>query len=172
MRTRIIAASAIGLLILAIAGIAQNGPTRGPSTPEERARLVAIAHKLEAAPLDESLISERQWAIMWLIQVPDLTVSVCSNVLGKDFLRTKYKYSSNVVAQLTLSSAAFIIEHPDQATDKVAVYTAGADGALKAYSAILKDNPKARYKALDEAVEKREQGQLADYVRENSKGCK
>jgi hypothetical protein len=92
--------------------------------------------------------------------------------MGKDFLKTKYKYSSNLVVQLTLSSAAFIIEHPDQAGDKVAMYAAGAEGLLKAYAAILKDNPKAKWKALDEAVEKQGQGHLADYVRENSQGCK
>jgi hypothetical protein len=160
------------MLSMTLAGSAQNPPARGPSTPEERARLVAIAHKLEAAPLDPSLKADRQWAILWLIQVPDLTVSLCPNVLGKDYLKTKYKYSPELTGQLTLSSAAFIIEHPDKASDKLAQYTAGAEGALKAYGAILKDNPKAKYKALDEAVARQEQGQLADFVRENSGSCK
>ena len=172
MRKRTIVATWLVMLAISLSSVAQNTPARGPSTPEERARLVAIARKLEAAPLDSSLNAEREWAVKWLIEVPDLTVSLCTSVLGKDFLKTKYKYSSNLVVQLTLSSAAFIIEHPDQAGDKVAMYTAGAEGALKAYAAILKDNPKAKWKALDEAVEKQGQGHLADYVRENSQGCK
>ena len=170
MKTRIIV-TWLMMLTIGLCGAAQNSSARGPSTPEERARAVAIAHKLEAAPLDDSLTSEREWALKWLIEVPDLTVSLCTDILGKDFFKTKYKYRSNLVVQLTLSSAAFIIEHPDQAGDKVAVYTAGADGALKAYAAIVKDNPKATWKTLDEPMEKKGQGQLADFVRENSRSC-
>jgi hypothetical protein len=160
------------MLAMSISGAAQNTPARGPSTPEERAREVAITRKLEAAPLDNSLSAEREWALKWLIQIPDITVGLCTSVMGKDFLKTKYKYSSNLLVQFTLSSAAFIIEHPDQAGDKVAIYTAGEEGLLKAYAAILKDNPKAKWKALDEPVEKQGQGRLAEYVRENSQSCK
>lgn len=172
VRKRIVNATWLLVLTFGISGMTQNTPARGPSTPEERAREVAITRKLEAAPLDKSITAEREWALKWLIEVPDLTVSVCPSAMGKDFLKTRYKYSSNLVVQLTLSSAAFIIEHPGQASDKVAMYTAGAEGVLKAYAAILKDNPKDKWKALDEPVEKQGQGQLADYVRENSRSCK
>jgi hypothetical protein len=133
---------------------------------------VALARKLEATPLDNSLKAEREWAVKWLIEVPDVSVSVCPAVLGKDFLKTKYKYSPELVTQLMLSSAAFVIEHPDQSKDKPAMYAAGAAGALKAYAAILKDDPKSKWKALDEPSGKQEQGQLADFVRENSRTCK
>jgi hypothetical protein len=160
------------MLAVSAAAAGQNTPPRGSSTPEERARAVAIAHKLEAAPLDQSLTPEREWALRWLIEVPDVTVKVCAGVLGRDFLRTKYKYSSNLVVQFTLSSAAFILEHPDKAGHQVATYTAGAEGVLKAYAAILRENPRAKWKALDDPLEKQGQGQLADYVRENSRTCK
>src|ERR1051326_2525122 len=36
---------------------------RGASTPEERQRAAAIAHKLEEAPLDKNLQQEREWAM-------------------------------------------------------------------------------------------------------------
>src|SRR5271169_1070628 len=81
-----------------------------PSTPEERARLVAIAHKLETNPLDPGLHADREWAIKWLIQVPDIHVGICPTILG-DY--HKYKYSSEITTQLMLSGAAYTIENPD-----------------------------------------------------------
>ena len=172
MRKEAIVASWLLMLAAGVAAGGQITSARGPSTPEERTRAVAIAHKLEAAPLDESLVPEREWVLRWLIEVPDVHVKLCPGVLGKGFLRTKYKYSSNLVAQLTLSTAAFILEHPDKAGDDLSAYTAGAEGVLKAYAAILREKPKAKWKDLDEPLAKQGQGQLADYVRENSRSCK
>lgn len=90
-----------------------------------------------------------------------------------DFLKKKYKYSGEIVVQLTVSSGAFFIEHFDKADDKAAQYVAGVEGALKAYSAILIAKPDAHSKPLDELLLKQSQGQLADYVRDTSnQGCK
>ena len=90
-----------------------------PSTPEERARLVSIAQKREANPLDPSLKSEREWAIKWLIEVPDIHVGMCPSILG-DY--HKYKYSSEITTQVLLASAKFSIESPDQANDGSAIH--------------------------------------------------
>jgi len=143
-----------------------------PSTPGERKRFVEVAHKLEQSPLDEGLRSEREWALKWLIQVPDVHVELCSNALGP-YLREKFKRSPEITLQLTLSSGAFVIEHPEQATDKVAQNVAGVEGALKAYQAILKQEPKSKSRALDDLLEKQSKGELADTVAKNvEKGCK
>ena len=120
-----------------LSAIGQVASARAPSTPEERSRFVAIAHKLESNPLDASLRPEREWALMWLIKAPDVHVSVCSSVLGDYF---KYKYSSELTVQLSFSEGAFSIEYPDKAGDQIAQYVAGVEGALKAYSAILRRN--------------------------------
>ena len=146
---------------------AQQAEKRGPSTPEERQRFVAITHKLEEAPLDESLHAEREWAFRWLTEVPDISAQICTGPLG-GFLKKKYKYSSEIVLQLTLSSGVFVIEHPDQAQDASAQCLAGVEGALKAYQAILKVKPDARDKALDEVLDKQRNGKLADHVRDTT----
>ena len=149
----------------------QQQAQRGPSTQEERQRFVAIAHKLEDAPLDESLRKEREWGLLWLIQVPDVSVAICTAPLG-DFMSKKYKYSPEIVTQLTFSSGVFVIEHPDEAKDPPAQILAGVEGALKAYQSILKTNPKARAKALDDLLELQREGKLAEHVRESAaKGC-
>src|SRR5947208_1573698 len=113
------------LIALAVicAGILANAQEkRGPSTPEERERFMAIAHKLEANPLDKSLQPEREWALVWLIEIPDISVSLCSDALGSDFIKKKYKYAPQITLQLTFSIGTFVIEHPDKANDKTAQY--------------------------------------------------
>jgi hypothetical protein len=125
---------------------------------------------MEEAPLDPSLRQEREWALLWLVEVPDITAEVCTASLG-DFMKKKYKYSSEIV-ELTFSSGAFIIEHPDQAKDINAQRVAAVEGGLKAYQSILKEKPGAKSKPLDDLLEKQHSGKLAEYVKEtSSKGC-
>jgi hypothetical protein len=158
-------------ILLAVGAAAQPQAQRGPSTPEERQRFVTLAHKMEEAPLDKSLQPEREWALKWLVEVPDITVNVCTAPLG-DFMKKKYKYSPEIVVQLTFSGGAFIIEHPDQAKDASAQYLAGVEGALKAYESILKTKPDAKSNVLDSLLDKQRNGTLAEYVRQmSSKGC-
>ena len=145
-------------------------PAEKHSTPEDRQRLVAIAHKLEAAPLDPTLAPEREWAVKWTIAAPDVHVRICTNLLS-DLRRPKYKYRSEISEQLLISSAAFLIEHPDQADKYRAQSVGGMEGVLKAYSAIIKAEPQATAKSLDALLEKQREGQLADAVWEIAKSC-
>jgi hypothetical protein len=75
-------------------------------------------------------------------------------------------YSTELEMQPMFSSAAFIIEHPDKAADEPAIYQAGLEGTLKAYEAILKSKPKAKWEFLDELVIRRDKGELNAYVME------
>jgi hypothetical protein len=134
-----------------------------PSTPEERARLVSIEQKLETSPLDPSLKSEREWAIKWLIEVPDVRVHMCPSIVG-DY--HKYKYSSEITTQIMLASAKFSIENPDKGDDAAEQYVLGAESALRAYSAILQQDPKAKSKVLDDDLEKQNQGKLKDILQD------
>jgi hypothetical protein len=60
---------------------------------------------------------------------------------------------------------------PDKAKDEQAVAFAGVVGALKAYQAILKQDPASRWAHLDRLIQMREQGKLDDYVAETRKKC-
>lgn len=158
----------VGLAVLLLYTMAAAQQKRGPSTPEERKRAVAIARKLEETPLDAGLRPEVQWAIHWIADVPDVQVNLCPQSLG-DF--RGYKYAPVIATQVALSSAAFLIEHPDHAGEDVAQYIAGVEGALKAYKSILRSHPE-KSPALDELLRKQDHGELASYVREAGKGCK
>ena len=145
-------------------------PSRNAPHEEDRERLVAIAHKLEAAPLDPALAQEKQWAISWVVAAPDIRVRICPSLLA-DLRRPKYKYKSEMGDQLLISSAAFLIEHPEQAEGMAGQSLGGITGVLKAYSAIVKAEPQARARSLDDLLEKQRQGKLAETVQEIVKDC-
>jgi hypothetical protein len=145
-------------------------PAEKHSSPEDRQRLIAIAHKLEAAPLDTALAPEREWAVGFAVAAPDIHVRICPNLLA-DLRRPRYKYKAEIGEQLLISSAAFLIEHPDQADNNRAQSVGGMEGVLKAYSAIVKAEPQAIAKSLDALLEKQREGKLADAVWEIARTC-
>ncbi|MFI5176511.1 MAG: hypothetical protein ACHQKY_16750 [Terriglobia bacterium] len=155
------------LFILSVSIFTQN--SRGPSTPEERATAVRGAHLLESDPFNPEAKKIRQWFTLWLIQIPDITVQMCTDYLRPVYEAKDKNYSTEIAIQMTFSSAAFIIEHPDQASDKIAVNLAGLEGSLKAYESVLKVKPKAKSEFLDGLIAKREKGELKAYVEEVAK---
>ena len=160
------------MLLLLTAAFAQDEPKRAPSTAAERQRFLALTRKLEQAPLDKSLYEEKKWAKQWLEAIPDVNVNICAPILfGVDFVTEQNRYTPQLSYQATFGSAAYIIEHPDKAGDMDAQFLAGVESALKSYSAIVKDDPQAKSKALDALLEKQKQGKLADFVRSASKTC-
>lgn len=109
--------------------------------------------------------------VHWLIEVPDINVKVCSNLLGP-LLDSKKNFAAEIFTQLVPSAAAFIIENPEKAKDDQAVYAAALDGALRAYESILKMKPKAKWQFLDDLIDKRNKSELAEFVRQTSAHCK
>src|SRR5882672_4872388 len=152
------------LLLIAVAIAYPQG--RGQTTQDERARFLALAHKLEQAPLDLGLRRERTWAIGWALRRPGADMPVCRNPLRRYFGEPKYIYDDEIVTQLMLSSAAFAVEHPNQPGDLSAEATASIESALKAYVAILKSEPAARSIALDVLAQEQSQGRLENFARE------
>jgi hypothetical protein len=149
---------------------AARAQQRGPSTPEERTRAVKVAHELEEAPLAKDAQDNRQWVFQWIVEIPDITVSGCIEYFGK--VPTPPRgHSKEIVQQMIISSAAFMIEHPDKAKDEQAVATAGLLGSLKAYQSIVKEQPDARWSMMDKIVQLRDQGKLDDYVSDTRRKC-
>ena len=147
-----------------------SAQTRGPSTPEERARAVKVAHELEQEPLAKDAKERREWMYRWIMDIPDITVDVCYDYFGA-LPDPPQGHSVEITMQMVLSSAAFMVEHPDKVKNEQAVTFAGVLGALKAYQAILKQDPASRWVHLDKLIQMREQGKLDDYVAETRKKC-
>lgn len=148
----------------------QQAPTRPPSTPEERKRFVAIVHKFEQSPLDESQKSDVEWALHWLQDVPDVNVNVCPVPLGTLTLED-YQYKTRLSVLFVLAMGAYLVDHPQKAADTVSQYTAGVQSAIKAYKAILKAKPQAKSKSMDELVAKDAEGTLDDFIHGAAKEC-
>jgi hypothetical protein len=83
-------------------------------------------------------------------------------------------YAPVITAQLTFSTAKFVIEHPEQAGDHQRAFLAGVEGVLRAYQNIRKAKPKAEMKPLEELLAKQQAGGLADFVKAAAEaaGCK
>jgi len=158
-------------LLLALFTLQAQAQARKPSTPEDRAKAVEIAHALESDPLSKDAKAQRNWIVHWLIDVPDVNVKVCADLL-KPLLDSNKNYSAEIFTQMVPSAAAFVIANPDRAKDDEAVYTAALEGSLRAYGTILKAKPKAKWPFLDDLIEKRDRGELTDYVRQVSSHCK
>ena len=172
MRKAVLPALIFLSLSMVVVSAAQDEPKRAPSTAEERQRFLTLTHKLEQNPLDKSLYSEKVWAKQWLEDIPDVNVNICAPILfGLDFVKEQNKYTPQLSYQATFGEAVYIIEHPDKKSDTTAQYVAGVESALKAYSAILKSEPSAKSRALDDLLEKQKQGKLVDFVRDASKEC-
>ncbi|HET8892450.1 MAG TPA: hypothetical protein VFQ41_26380 [Candidatus Angelobacter sp.] len=157
-------------LLLLLSPLAAPAQTTDAAAAEQHQRVVAIAHKLEATPLDQALFPEREWAKQWVIQNPDVRIRMCMQLLP-DLRRPRYKFRAEILDQMMLSSAAFLIEHPDKTGDHLAENVGGLQGVLKAYSAIVKINPDARVQALDDMLERQSRGKLAEFARETIKAC-
>ena len=148
---------------------AQN--QRGPSTPEERKQAVAMTTFLETNPLAKEAKDYRKALLFFVAQVPDITVTICSNVLGES-KRQKGDYESELFSQLMFSQAKFVIENPDKSKDEAAVQLAGVEGVLRTWQAIKTAKPKAKYPLMDELLEKQQAGTLAEHVNAGLVSCK
>lgn len=146
----------------------QDFQARGPSTSEERAKVVQLARWLEQNPLASNAPETRQWLQAWIADVPDIRFWVCADLLGHA-LNESYPYSREVSQQVLFSGAAFTLERQDKARDDIAVYTAGIEGALRVYEVLARSKPDAKLVFLDDLVTKRDQGQLVAYVASEAK---
>jgi hypothetical protein len=148
-----------------VSGSGQAIAADAHSSPEDRARFVAITHKLEADPFEPGARDDRTWALSWLTAAPDVTVKVCFPPAGDDL--KGYPYAGELTIQDVFAMAAFVIEHPDAANDLNAQQTAGLTGALNAYRVVAKVKPDGKSAALDSLLDVQAKGGLADFVRKD-----
>jgi hypothetical protein len=174
MKPHSIQVIAIATLLLGFSVVrtahAQQQQKRGPSTAEERARAVKVARQLEEDPLAKDAKENREWVYKWIEDIPDITVNVCYDYFGK-MPNPPRGHSKEIVRQMIISSAAFMIEHPDKTKDEQAIATAGLLGALKVYQSILKGEPDARWPTVDKIVQMRDQGKLDEFVSDTRRKC-
>jgi hypothetical protein len=70
-----------------------------------------------------------------------------------------------------MAQTAFALQNPDKQNDDLAQYQAGVEGALKIYELLLKTNPKDHQLILDDLLQRRDAGTLAQWIKERAVGC-
>ena len=166
-RNIIFALLTIGLVVQL--GFAQDKKT---STPEEKATFVKGTRLLEQDPFNKKAKDINKGLLFWLIEAPDVSVSLCSDFL--DPVGEKYKYLPELTAQYTFGMGAFIIENPDKAKDEKVVFAGGLESVSRRYESMIKVKPETKNNYLDSLVEKRNKGEISQLVGEILKkgGCK
>jgi hypothetical protein len=144
---------------------------RGPSTPEERARVVALAAESRKDPLTVSAANEA-WLEQWVTEVPDIMFK--PEAVARWCVRSAKGEMRKVVRfQFSASALAYQLEHnlpdPQKAEDVRAVDLAGLDGVLAAYETVLAKDPGSRSPKMDEALARRGKGELAAFAAELAK---
>jgi hypothetical protein len=141
-----------------------------PTSDKTRARMIQLIGKLEADPFAKDGEEIRSEVLTWLTEAPDVTVSVCRDVLG-DITRFKDAEGGILALQLAFSEARFILEHPDKALDQHAIKVAGVEGVLRTYASMRVSKPKLAIRQIDEWSRLQTSGQLGPEVDKRLAAC-
>jgi len=135
--------------------------------PGERERVLDYTRSLEDHPLAKDNLQKRMWLTEWIVNSPAVTVAPCCEQL-KSLDAVNDTYSQQLRMQAIYSQAAFQLEHP-KVKDTAAIQAAGLAGTLRAYRAIQRFDPSARYPLLDDLLTLEKRGQLQKYVERQSR---
>jgi len=155
------------MVVLAAVSLPCAAKMRTLTSPEDRERVVDYARSLEEHPLAKDNLAKRMWLTEWIVKAPDVTVDVCCKEL-QSLDEVNNTYSEQLRMQAMYSQAAFELEHPD-VTNSATIQAAGLAGTLRAYRAILRFDPSAKYPVLDNLLSLEKQGKLQKYVERRSK---
>ncbi|MGD0548485.1 MAG: hypothetical protein ABR991_11745 [Terracidiphilus sp.] len=150
------------LLAAPVAAIAAG---RGPSTPEERKHALEYIHDFQVDPLNPKVNPEREWVLQWIIEIPDVHVHMCADLLDKLPKENKKDSSTILIAEM-FAQPACRLQNSDKQDDRLVEDQAGVEGALQVYEVLLNSNPKDRQPFLEDLIPKRDSGTLAQWVKE------
>lgn len=143
-----------------------------PTSPEKKAKMIALINRMEINPYHSDSQKMASEVLSWLADAPDVTVTVCTDVLATEKNDLDSDESTFLFGHFIFSQARFIVEHPDQASDLVAVNRAGVDGILKAYATMKVVKPKLKVKFADQLFSLRETGGLDRFLQQALANCK
>lgn len=144
--------------ILTQTALAQNTSTIDKPT------FIKAAKILEQDPFIKDAKKYREALTFYLIETKDVSLVLCTSEATKAAFDKKYKFSNELFSQNMYGMAVFKLENPDKATDEKATQLAGVESMLRAYEVMVKQNPKAKFAAVDSLLDKRTNGSLAKFV--------
>jgi hypothetical protein len=73
-----------------------------------------------------------------------------------------------LLAAMMMGQTEFVLKSADKQRDTFAEYEAGVDAVLNVYAALLRSNPKDRQPYLDDLIQRRDAGTLAQFIRDRA----
>jgi len=135
-----------------------------PATPsQEQSRFIAVARQLEQTPLAPHLAPEREWALLWLTQTQDVSVTLCGDALG-GLIGSGDPHAAELMFSYMFSMAAAVLERPEIVNDPVTQQVAGVEGTLRAYRSVLRDHPQAVSPHLEAIAQRSVRGELPAFL--------
>jgi hypothetical protein len=168
MHRRPFALLAVVLLVFVTNAVGAGRLT--PTSEKERKKVVELATKLEDDPLSKKAKGWRKEVLTIIGNAPDLRVEPCRALLG-DLLLTKRLEAQQLYVQLEISTAKYLVEHPEAASDRERALAGGLEGVLRTYDAMHHKNPSLTIPSVDELVERQARDGLDEYVRETLGDC-
>ena len=155
------------ILTLVIIGICGQIAFAQNKSGLDKNTFIKAAKILEQDPFIKDGKKYREAMTFYLIDTKDVSVVLCTNDATKSLFDKKYKFSNELFAQNMFGMAVFKLENPDKKDDEKAAQLAGVESLLRAYEAMVKQNPKAQFTAADALITKRTDGTLAKFVADN-----
>lgn len=143
---------------------------RGPSTPDENARVVLIAAASDKDPIATMTSADGRWFEKWVEDVPDYQLGPDKGAFW--FMTTAAKGDLKRVLRFhhTVSVAAYqvqngILDPRKNPAHAEAATLAAFEGVLRAYESLAARRPENRSEPVEQALAARGKGALADFVK-------
>jgi len=141
-----------------------------PTSPETKAEMIRLIDGLEKSPYDAAARDTRGAVMQWLIEAPDVSVTICTALLG-DLDELDQDGGELFSSQLPFSEARFILENPSMAEDEQAVHVAGVEGMLRTYANMKAAKPEVRIRHLEKLVKLQAEKKLDGFVKDAIEKC-
>jgi hypothetical protein len=168
IRRRALELLALVTLSGALTAISLAHAARGPSTPEERAKITKLVDDARKDPLTMHA-ANGAWFEQWVNDVPDFMFK--PEGVAKWCMRAAKGDMKKIIQfQFTLGALGHQIAHsipdPTKPADVAAVNLAALESVLAAYEVLLAKDPANRSPKMDEALLRRSKGELAAFAGE------
>ncbi len=145
-----------------------SGKDRGPSTQAERALFIKLLPIVTKYPLEPWSAVCRSWGVRFISEIPDIVVSLDFTAIDP-LIKKGYKYEVTLVGHFTMAAGVPAVKRPK---DKVLLEETtlfAMNSLLDVYESLMKEDKEAKLAFLDEALQKRAEGKLEEWLKDRPK---
>ena len=132
--------------------------------------MIKLIGELEKNPYGRDSKANAAEVLTWLIDAPDVSVTVCTALLV-DPERLEGIEGSSLAGQLMFEEARFILENPGKAQDAQSVHLAGVEGVLRTYAAMKVETKDLALEPIEKLIRMKADGKLAAFVGKVTEKC-